>query len=185
MSILDLDRGILERCLANQGSAWEDFVDRFSPLMLHVVQYTAHSRGLRLRADERDDILAEIFLEVLRNDRAVLRRFREQSSLSTYLAVIGRRVAVRELLKSKPLQAAPSNALPRQERQAERTDLEELERLISRLDEAESKAVRMFHLEGKTYEEVGKATGVQKNSVGPLLSRAREKMREQAEQGLH
>ena len=180
MSILELDRGILERCLAGQASGWEDFVDRFSPLMLQVVHFTANARGLRLRADERDDLLAEIFVEFLRSDRAVLRRFREQSSLSTYLAVVGRRVVVRELLKSKPTQPLPSQ-LEKKTSTTDRGDLEELEQLIARLDEAESKAVRMFHLEGKSYEEVGKATGVNVNSVGPMLSRAREKLRDQAE----
>jgi RNA polymerase sigma-70 factor (ECF subfamily) len=35
----------------------------------------------------------------------------------------------------------------------------------------------MYHLEGKTYDEISRKTGVPENSIGPTLSRARAKMR--------
>jgi RNA polymerase sigma-70 factor (ECF subfamily) len=34
----------------------------------------------------------------------------------------------------------------------------------------------MFHLEGKSYSDIGSQIGLAENSVGPFLSRAREKM---------
>jgi RNA polymerase sigma-70 factor (ECF subfamily) len=40
----------------------------------------------------------------------------------------------------------------------------------------------MFHLEGKTYGEISRMVGLPENSVGPLLSRARLKMRRRADQ---
>jgi RNA polymerase sigma-70 factor (ECF subfamily) len=36
----------------------------------------------------------------------------------------------------------------------------------------------MYHLEGKSYEEIGQIVGMSANSIGPVLSRARDKMRE-------
>ena len=53
--------------------------------------------------------------------------------------------------------------------------------LTQELDATEADAVRMYHLEGKSYQEIGSAVGISENSVGPLLSRAREKMRRAAE----
>jgi RNA polymerase sigma-70 factor (ECF subfamily) len=59
-------------------------------------------------------------------------------------------------------------------------DREEIETLLSRLDEPEARLVRMYHLEGKTYHEISAELGMPENSVGPALSRARAKMRRSA-----
>jgi RNA polymerase sigma-70 factor (ECF subfamily) len=37
--------------------------------------------------------------------------------------------------------------------------------------------VRMYHLEGKTYQEISMQVGMAENSIGPILSRARDKLR--------
>lgn len=57
------------------------------------------------------------------------------------------------------------------------SDRDEVERLLAGLDAAEAKVVRMYHLEGKSYQEISSAVGLPENSVGPTLSRARRKMR--------
>ena len=56
-------------------------------------------------------------------------------------------------------------------------DREEVERLLEGLADGESQIVRMYHLEGKSYSEISQAVGVSENSIGPILSRARTKMR--------
>jgi RNA polymerase sigma-70 factor (ECF subfamily) len=40
--------------------------------------------------------------------------------------------------------------------------------------------VRLFHLEGKSYQEISTAVGMPENSIGPILSRARDKLRRAA-----
>ena len=42
----------------------------------------------------------------------------------------------------------------------------------------EAQVVRMYHLEGKNYYEISVAVGLSENSIGPMLSRARNKMRQ-------
>ena len=56
-------------------------------------------------------------------------------------------------------------------------DQEEVQRLLGGLQGTEAQVVRMFHLEGKSYQEIGSAVGMPENSIGPILSRARNKMR--------
>ncbi len=56
-------------------------------------------------------------------------------------------------------------------------DTEEVHKLLSQLDEREVAIVRMYHLDGKSYDEISQATGLAVNSIGPVLTRAREKMR--------
>ena len=48
MSLSDIDRDLLQRCLCNGARAWEDFVDRFLGLVIHVINHTSESRSVRL-----------------------------------------------------------------------------------------------------------------------------------------
>lgn len=186
MALSEIDRNLLERCLSSQTGAWEDFVDRFLGLVVHVVNHSAQARSMRLEPHDREDLCAEVFLAFLRDDKEVLRRFRGQSSLATYLTVVARRTVVRSLLKHlSAARLTTANGVEQasdsdQDLQRRLADRDELERLIEALDGDEAEAVRMFHLDGRSYREIGAAVGIPENSVGPLLSRAREKLRRTA-----
>jgi RNA polymerase sigma-70 factor (ECF subfamily) len=54
---------------------------------------------------------------------------------------------------------------------------DEVQRMLDELDGSEAEVVRMYHLEGKSYQEISSLVGIPENSVGPTLSRARQKMR--------
>src|SRR5437588_8316107 len=99
VALTPLDRALLQRCLAHQPGAWNDFVDRFLGLMYHVIHHTAHLRSAPLRPEDTEDLAAEILLQIVSNDYAVLRQFKGNSSLATYLAVIARRICVHELAR--------------------------------------------------------------------------------------
>ncbi|MBI3836701.1 MAG: sigma-70 family RNA polymerase sigma factor, partial [Planctomycetia bacterium] len=101
MALSEIDRKLLQRCLARKPRAWEDFVDRYMGLVVHVVNHSAQSRSLRLSPEDREDLVAQVFLNIVREDMGILRHFRGESSLATYLTVIARRVVVHEILKQK------------------------------------------------------------------------------------
>ena len=103
MALSEIDRNLLARCLAKKPDAWKDFVDRYTGLVIHVIHHSAQSRSLRISPEDREDLASEVFLEIVRNDFALLRHFRGESSLATYLTVVARRVVVHELLKRKKL----------------------------------------------------------------------------------
>lgn len=214
MALSEIDRNLLERCLAQQPKAWEDFVDRFMGLVVHVINHSAQARAVRLTVQDREDLCAEVFLAIIRDDFAVLRHFRGQSSLATYLTVIARRVVVRELLRlpshadasvnrraanrggngsvahgesvghalagGNGAAIAPSSD-GHSEAEQRVDDRDQVERLLRQLDGHEATIVRMYHIEGKTYQEISTATGISENSVGPTLSRARQKLRQSNE----
>ena len=54
---------------------------------------------------------------------------------------------------------------------------EEVQTLLASMPEQEATAIRMFHLEHRSYSDIGTHFGIPENSVGPLLSRARDRMR--------
>ena len=185
MALSEIDRNLLERCLQKRPRAWEDFVDRFMGLVLHVIRHTAQARSIRLAPEDRDDLCAEVFLAVIRNDFGVLRNFRGQSSLATYLTVVARRIVVRELLARRPsgplaegtMHTAEAIPDPHGSVEQRLSDHEQVERLLGGLQGTEAQVVRMFHLEGKSYQEISTAVGMPENSIGPILSRARDKLR--------
>jgi RNA polymerase sigma-70 factor (ECF subfamily) len=183
VGLSEIDRNLLERCVQRKPRAWDDFVDRFLGLVLHVITHTAQARSVRLLPEDRDDLCADVFLNIIKDDHALLRHFRGQSSLATYLTVIARRIVVRKLLQHRATarlneataEAAHDPAPPVEERIS---NSEEVARLMQGLDVTEAKIVRMYHLEGNSYQEISHAVGMSENSIGPILSRARSKMRE-------
>jgi len=189
VALLEIDRKLLQQCLTREPQAWEAFVDRFLGLVLHVVRHTAKSRSLQISAQDEEDLVAEFFVTVVRDDFALLRRFRLQSSLATYLAVVARRVVVRELLRrfstTRMGEAVASHVavasiadtgLDSPEKRI--SNREQVERLLGNLTGPEADVVRLYHLEGKSYREISSAIGIPENSIGPTLSRARAKMRQ-------
>jgi RNA polymerase sigma-70 factor (ECF subfamily) len=192
VALSDIDRDLLQRCLARKPKAWEDFVDRFLGLVIHVIDHSAAARSIGLSPEENEDLAAEVFLAIVSNDFAVLRRFRGESSLATYLTVVARRVVVRDLIKRKPtanLGASADGAVESHDRTPaaeERVgNRDEIESLMSLLSGDEAHVVRMYHLEGQSYHDISVSTGLPENSIGPLLSRARAKMRRAAPDAAH
>ncbi len=183
MAEIDPDRRILDLCLAQDPSGWRDFVDRFTGLFVHVIQHTAQCRSVPLSADDLDDLCSEVFLAVVANNMAVLRQFRGQAQLSTYLAIIARRIAVKEMTRRKMAEAlghvpAHHEALEHAGGEHERVENREIVALmLEGLSDKEAAVIRHYHLEGRTYPEISARIGVPENSIGPLLARAREKLR--------
>ena len=57
------------------------------------------------------------------------------------------------------------------------SDRDEVAQLLSGLDAWEAEVVKMYHLEGRSYQEISSHIGMPENSIGPTLSRARAKLR--------
>jgi RNA polymerase sigma-70 factor, ECF subfamily len=128
-----------------------------------------------------------VLLMLVADNFKVLRDFSRQSSLATYLTVVARRICVNELVRrqkareaikrgeSRLTQVDPDDA-PVAQKSME--SLEEVEKLLRRLKGTEREIVRLYYLEGRTYEEISTETDVPVNTIGAVLSRARKKLRE-------
>lgn len=189
MALTKIDRTLLKRCLNREPGAWKDFVDRFMGLFIHVIQHVSHSRSVRLTPEDTDDLCAEIFVQLLNNDFTILRRFRGKSSLATYLTVIARRIVVREVSQRRfaealghvnAHQASLDRAhVPSAEPQQRIEDRELVKEMLENLAPVEREIVKRYHLAGQSYREISTALDIPENTVGPTLSRARAKLRQQ------
>ena len=186
MALTAVDRSLIQRCLNHASGAWNDFVDRFLGLIYHVVHHTAFLRSTPLPPEDTEDVVAEILLQLVANDYAALRQFRGESSLATYLTVVARRICVHELAR----RAAARDAQPATDdhaldngretpakAEAGLENLEEVHKLLSKLPSKEREVVRLCYLEGRSYEEISTALHIPINSIGPILTRARKRLR--------
>ena len=180
-----VDQALIKECLTGDSEAWNTFVRRFGRLIRAVITKTAQRRGWPISDADRDDITAEVFAQLVYRDAASLRQFAGRSTLTTYLTVIARRVAVRAMLR----QNAYPKTLPQNISLAEQKDRaitpqqqisqqEEIEQYLKNLSTEEQVLLRMHDLEGHSYSEISNATGIPVNSIGPRLSKARKSIRQ-------
>ena len=187
MVLSDLDRTLVNRCLECESGAWEDFLDRYLPLITHIVSSTGNLRLGKIPSAWRDDLVAEVLLAIVDKDFEVLRSFRGQSSLGTYLVVVARRVAIRRLAKMRRSSARNGNIARHKSSELitakpiEETlpieDAEEVDAMLKQMPEQEAEVIRLYHFQHASYRAIGEHLGIPENSVGPLLSKARARMR--------
>ncbi len=180
MALSEIDRNLLDRCLQRKPRAWEDFVDRFLGLITHVVKHTTQTKSENFTSQDYGDFCNEIFLTILENDYAVLRHFRGECSLATYLTVVARRRMVK-LLNDQMDQVVltDDSAASANEDDALNYlyDKDEVENLLKELPAIEAAVVKLFYLEQKQYSQISTELNIPENSIGPILHRAKQRMR--------
>ncbi len=189
MPLRDIDRKLIDRCLRKEPGAWKDFVDRYMGLIYHVIEHVAYARSRLLTAEDVEDIAAEIFLKIVDSDYAVLRKFKGISSLPTYLTVIARRICVKQLVRRQREEVLGHTKAHRASVDDGASDeveailtADEVERMLDDLSDREAEVVRLYHLKFMNYRQIAKQLGLTENSIGPILAKARKKLRDAAEQ---
>ncbi|MCA9062850.1 MAG: sigma-70 family RNA polymerase sigma factor [Planctomycetaceae bacterium] len=188
MPLTDLDRRLLSDLIAGESGSWKHFVDRFAGLVLQVIRHTAHAHSLKLSDDDVEDLCADVYAELVARDMAALRNFRGRCSFATYLAVIVRRIVVRRLTQHRYRQAlghvvahqaaidsaaGPSSSTRRVDNR------DEAESLLNSLPDELREIARRHFLNGETYAEIARQLKRPINSIGPTLSRIRDRLRAQ------
>lgn len=185
MAITKQDRDLLRRCLNHQPGAWNDFVDQYLSLIYHVIHHTAHLRSATLQPEDIEDLAADILLQLVSGDYAVLRQFRGEASLASYLTVVARRICVHKLAQKVSVPEVHTSShqeldqVPeKRSKQKHHSDpVDDIEGLLKKLHGKEREVIRLRFLEGRSYEEVSAALHIPVNSIGPILARAQQKMR--------
>ncbi len=185
----DEEAALVARCAGGDETAWPTFVDAYGPLV-RALAFRMLSRRLGSAPDgDVDEVVADVFLALVRRDRLLLRRFDPTYRLSTYLGVICRTEVVRLLRRRRrvpvPMEdlghvperdaAGPLASLER----AERDDaLATLHQALSELPVRDRRLLTMRYLDGEDYRAIAAALGISPESVGQLLTRAKARLRE-------
>jgi len=157
------DRELLDACRAGQPAGRDAFVRRFAELFAVVATATASQRDTPLADSEREALVAEMLGACLADDAALLRGFAGRASLETYLAVVGRRLAVSRLLERRRTAAAESP--PVRDATTADTDVD-----------LDARLIRLHQVERRSYGEISRRTGLPLSAIGPALARARARL---------
>lgn len=107
-----LDRDLIDRCLKGMPQGWQDFVDRFIGLFVHIVDFSAKRSKVELDQQQRDDIVFDILKSIVDDKYDILRKFERNCSLATYLAVVARRVTMANLIAIHKARQAGAGVTP-------------------------------------------------------------------------
>ena len=77
-------------CADGDREAWRKFVAGYGPLLAALARRMLERRTGRAGAADVDEIVSQVFLALCRGERRLLRRYRPEFRLSTYLGVICR-----------------------------------------------------------------------------------------------
>lgn len=191
MSTLDPKAELLlvQRCAEGDRSAWEAFVDGYGPLIRALAQRLLRRYQERPQPTDVDEVCGEVFLALLRHEGRLLRRYNPTWRLSTYLGVICRTAALRQLKRRGRLpaeldaQARPPMSLSHHPDPAGSLLAEErlhaLERLregLRLLSERDRLLLTLRFLDGREYRDIAAVLDVHPESVGQLLTRAKARL---------
>ena len=182
MPLTNHDRKLLTDLLNGQSGAWRLFVDRYTPLVVQVIQHTSHSHSLKLNADDIEDLCADTMAELLIRDMAALRSFRGRCSLSTYLGVIARRIVVRRLAEyriSSAMGHVNAHRAAVDFASSENTSVRHLDNrdqvasFLSKLPDEPRQIAKWLFLDELSYKQIAHRLGKPLNSIGPIVTRLR------------
>lgn len=158
----------------------------------------AGARGSAAQEADVDDVAGAVFLALLRRDRLLLRRYRPEFRLSTYLGVIcrtevsrlvRRKPSLRSLsdprmdgaegadegamLPADPRAASPLQAILDDER---RRTLGDVRAALDRLPPRDRLLLTLRFFEGLDYGQIAAVLRIGRDSVGQLLHRAKRRL---------
>jgi RNA polymerase sigma-70 factor (ECF subfamily) len=184
------EAALVAACADGDRDAWARFVDGYGTLIAALARkLLARRQGVASDADV-DDVVSRVFLALVRGERRLLRRFRPEFRLSTYLGVICRTEVGKHLRRRRPQSLAmggdeatelpadpaaesPIGALVRKEREAA---VASLRQALERLPPRDRLLLTMKFIDGLDYAHIADVLRVRRDSVGQLLHRAKQRL---------
>ncbi|MBI1325561.1 sigma-70 family RNA polymerase sigma factor [bacterium] len=185
MPVNEIELNLLKRCFDHQEGAWPDFVDSFLGLIYHVIGLTSQNRSVVLSDSDHETLAGEILEELVRNDYALLRQFRGESSLAAYLTVVTRRICVRRLVMMRQEAALGHVHAHRQTFDGSSSEIEpvlalaEVDRLLGILEPDDARIVRLYHVEFLGFRDIARKLDIEEQEVTEVLRTARKRLSEE------
>ncbi|MEZ0230476.1 MAG: RNA polymerase sigma factor [Planctomycetota bacterium] len=186
---------LLRRCANGEDEAWTEFLSRYQPFLDFIVRkaLVASGRGKLPTQTKVEEIRDELIAWLLENDGRVLKTYRGEAKVTSWLGVVAgrraRRLARRGLgLSSKmvSLDALTEDAATHLSVEQAAADEDEdvraqaLARVASALDELPERdkaLLRGAFFDDRSYDQLAQDVGVKPDSIGQLLYRAKDKLK--------
>jgi RNA polymerase sigma-70 factor (ECF subfamily) len=157
---------------------WSAFVEWSAPLIHRAVSRVAGGdRPPFSNAEEREDVLQEVYARLYKNERRLLRQFDpERAAFSTWLALVARSAALNTLRKTPP-PALPLFDVPEEKLSFESDQSASIVLPEGVLTDKESVILRMEYDEGHSLEEIARNLKLSRRTIYNCKSTALKKLR--------
>ena len=178
------DLVLVQRLLAREETAWAEFVDRYQRLIDFRIASACVEAGRAASAEQLvSEISCEFYSTLISDGMRVLASFAGRSRLSTWIAVIARRLTFRYLarqrkhLQPQRIDTAAGIASAEAADGVAQEQLQQMQLARTQLLQADQDVLRLFYDERRPYEEIASLLGISTNAVGPKLDRARRRLK--------
>jgi len=193
------DASLLNRLLVHDQSAWRDLVARYAPLLHAIACRTCRNYGHRPTTAEIEDMVAEVWVNLLENEMHLIRQMIEHGKVLPTLHVLTRHRTIDALRRRRKIPIPVedivqlTNARTGSDyRGAYRSDnngdddtpepmtaaeFSMLKQAVDALTDRQRTVLRLTYLHGRKHREIAELTGMPQNSVGPTLHRAIQRLR--------
>jgi len=182
---------LLRRCVRGDGRAWEEFLGRYRGILERTGRATLLRVLGRVHEDDLEAVVEAALMAIVKDDFAALRTFAGRCSLGGYLQAITTRIALNHCrserrkgwLRFRPIEATFDLPAEEPEPEPDPDRLAGLKDALEQLPPRERLILKLFHLDGASYNEIAGLLGISANAVSPALIRARQKLRALLEKG--
>ncbi len=182
------DAHLLELVLAGDERAWAVFFRRFRPLIASCAVRTSHQTGIWLNAEELNDLVSEVSINMLARDHRRLRLYRPEAgtSLSTWVGLIATSTT-RDYLRRKRRDRSTSSSYEEldeicssypgpEEILVDRESRALVDATLSGLSARDQEFVEMYFSEAKTPQEIADQMGISVATVYSKKAKIRSRL---------
>lgn len=169
---------LLERCLAGDPVAWNDFALRYGPPVRGVIRDVLGRLSSTPSGDEADDILQDLFLSLMKDGARRLRTWRGESSLVSWLRSVAVRFTLDRLRVPRRLLHGSMEDRPYEEEEAHETlPPGSIENALSGISERDRRILELRYFGNLSYRAMAAVLQMRVNTLCPALHRARLRLR--------
>ncbi len=180
--------GLVARCLSGDDAARAEFINTYDPLLQRAVQRRLNRYNPRgAFTSEAEDIRHEVYIKLFAERCKALESVRNANSLESWLVAVAQNHTVSYMRKRLVLDQAPETGVaetPAPYHQTpdhsaiQREDKARVQAAIDQLEVTDRLVLQLYYLYNQKYSEIAAALGMNINTVGSRLLRAKEKLRE-------
>lgn len=178
------DGELVRRCLAGTRSAWEDFARAYEGVVVCTVRHTLIRLCRRAPVDDVENVVQDIFSNLLEDSGRRLRLYSGRCSLKGWLRAVATRRTVNYVRDERRRRGRPLDEhllfVPEVGRsEADEAMAERMRRLGAALQQLGSRdrlLLRLYYLDGIPLKNIAVLFGVARNTIWPMVTRARQRL---------
>lgn len=175
------DRTLVRRCITGEEEAWREFLRRYQPVLERSARFLLGQAGQAAPPEQVDEICARVYEHLLKENCRVLREFRWECTLYSWLVGMTRFVVQGILREARHETRRRQGKGELQEEAIRPPDPLEAEEQAERLRDALSTlapedrtALEALYLEDLSYEELSRRRRIPLGTLAARIARAKQ-----------